>query len=119
FGLGETLGAWIIKVYGLQNAMESFHESFAKYGLWIILIKGMTPIPYKLVTIASGLAHFDPVVFVLASIATRGARFCLLAALLYRYGETIRHFVEDRLTLVTTVFAVALVGGFLALHYVF
>jgi len=119
YGFSETLGAWIIQAYGLQHAMDSFHESFAQYGLWIILIKGLTPIPYKLVTIASGLAHFNPVVFVLASIATRGLRFFLLAALLYRFGAPIRHFVEDRLMLVTTVFAVALVGGFLVLHYVF
>lgn len=119
YGLGETLGTWIIQAYGLQHAMDSFHESFAKYGLWIILIKGLTPIPYKLVTIASGLAHFNPVVFVLASIATRGARFFLLAALLYYFGAPIRHFVEKRLTLVTTVFVVGLVGGFLVLHYVF
>jgi membrane protein YqaA with SNARE-associated domain len=119
YGFSETLGAWIIQLYGLQNAMVSFHDKFAEYGLWVILIKGMTPIPYKLVTIASGLAHFDLKVFFLASIATRGVRFFLEAALLHRYGEPIRTFIEKRLTLVTTVFAVGLVGGFLALHYVF
>jgi membrane protein YqaA with SNARE-associated domain len=119
YGFSETLGAWIIHLYGLQNAMESFHDKFAEYGLWVILIKGMTPIPYKLVTIASGLAHFDLKIFILASITTRGVRFFLEAALLYRYGEPIRTFIEKRLTLVTTVFAVGLVGGFFALHYVF
>jgi membrane protein YqaA with SNARE-associated domain len=119
YGFSETLGAWIIQFYGLQNAMVSFHDKFAEYGLWVILIKGMTPIPYKLVTIASGLAHFDLKVFILASIATRSLRFFLEAALLHRYGEPIRTFIEKRLTLVTTVFAVGLVGGFFALHYVF
>ena len=119
YGFSETLGAWIIKFYGLGNAMTAFQQKFAEIGLWVILLKGLTPIPYKLVTIASGLAHFDLKVFVLASIATRGARFFIEAALLYRYGEPIRHFVEKRLTLVTTLFVVGLVGGFLVLHYVF
>lgn len=119
YGFSETLGAWIIHFYGLQNAMNAFQSKFAEYGLWIILIKGLTPIPYKIVTIASGLAHFNLTVFVLASIATRGARFFLLAALLYRFGEPIRNFVEKRLTLVTSLFAACLVGGFLVLHYAF
>jgi membrane protein YqaA with SNARE-associated domain len=119
YGFSETLGAWIIHLYGLQGAMESFQAKFAEYGLWVILIKGLTPIPYKIVTIASGLAHFDLKIFILASIATRGARFFLLSALLYFYGEPIRAFIEKRLTLVTTVFAVGLIGGFIVLHYVF
>jgi membrane protein YqaA with SNARE-associated domain len=119
YGFSETLGIWIIHFYGLQNAMDSFQAKFAEYGLWVILIKGLTPIPYKLVTIASGLAHFDFKIFILASIATRGVRFFLEAALLYRFGEPIRTFIEKRLTLVTTLFAVGLIGGFLALRYVF
>lgn len=119
YGFSETLGAWIIHFYGLQNAMESFQAKFAEYGLWVILIKGLTPIPYKLVTIASGLAHFDFKIFILASIVTRGVRFFLEAALLYCFGEPIRTFIEKRLTLVTTLFAVGLIGGFLALRYVF
>ncbi len=118
YGFSETIGQAIVHFYGLQNAMDSFQAKFAEYGLWVILIKGLTPIPYKIVTIASGVAHFDLVVFVLASIATRGLRFFLLAALLYRYGEPIRTFIEKRLTLVTTVFAICLVGGFLVLRYV-
>jgi membrane protein YqaA with SNARE-associated domain len=119
YGFSETIGLKIVQFYGLEHAMESFHDMFAQYGLWVILIKGLTPIPYKIVTIASGLAHFDLTVFILASILTRGARFFLLAALLHRFGEPIRKFIEERLTLVTTVFAVGLVGGFIALRYVF
>jgi membrane protein YqaA with SNARE-associated domain len=118
YGFSETLGQAIVRFYGLQHAMDSFQAKFAEYGLWVILIKGLTPIPYKIVTIASGVAHFDLVVFVLASILTRGLRFFLLTALLYRYGEPIRTFIEKRLTLVTTVFALCLVGGFLVLRYV-
>ena len=83
----------------------------------IILIKGMTPIPYKLVTIASGAAAFSFPVFVVASIVTRGLRFFLVAALLKYYGPPIRDFIERRLTLVTTIFVVGLVGGFVVIRY--
>ncbi len=86
--------------------------------MWVILIKGATPIPYKIVTIASGIAHFSLPVFIVASIVTRGIRFYLVAGLLYWFGEPIRAFIERRLTLVTTLFVVALVGGFVVIKYV-
>ncbi|MDB5374303.1 MAG: putative rane spanning protein, partial [Belnapia sp.] len=86
-------------------------------GALVILIKGLTPIPYKIVTIASGAAHFNFAVFLAASIATRGARFFLLAFLLRRYGPPIRDFIERRLTLVTTLAALAIVLGFVALKF--
>jgi membrane protein YqaA with SNARE-associated domain len=116
--LYETLGQWLISVYGLGSNFEAFRTSYAKWGLWIILIKGLTPIPYKIVTIASGLAGYNLPVFVLASIATRGARFFIVAGLLRLYGEPIRDFIERRLTLVTTAFLLLLVGGFLFVRYV-
>ena len=115
----ETVGAWLVKTYGLQSGLGSFRHGFAEYGIWIILIKGLTPIPYKLVTIASGAAHFDLFTFVWASIVTRGARFFIVAALLWKYGESIRAFIEKRLTLVTWLFLIALVGGFVAFRYLF
>src|SRR5262245_38899864 len=115
----ETLGDWVVRTYGLQHSLEAFRAGFAEYGIWIILIKGLTPIPYKLVTIASGAAHFDLFTFVWASIVTRGLRFFLLAALLSTFGEPIRHFIEERLTLITSAFVVALVGGFVAFRYMF
>jgi len=65
----ETIGAWLVKTYGLQTGLESFRHGFAEYGTWIILIKGLTPIPYKLVTIASGAAHFDLFTLVFALLA--------------------------------------------------
>ena len=115
----ETIGAWVIKTYGLQAGMEKFRDEFARWGIWVILIKGLTPIPYKLVTIASGAAHFDLFTFVWASIVTRGARFFLVAALLWKFGEPIHSFIERRLTLVTWAFLIALVGGFVAFRYIF
>eukprot|EP01036_Dinobryon_divergens_P015510 gene15510-21012_t len=108
----ETLGAWVVKTYGLQAGLAAFRAGFAEYGTWFILIKGLTPIPYKLVTIASGAAHFDLFTFVWASILTRGLRFFLVAALLWKFGEPIRAFIEKRLTLLTWLFLFALIGGF-------
>ncbi|MEA4838274.1 MAG: YqaA family protein [Rhodospirillaceae bacterium] len=117
FYLYETVGQTVIDLYHLGPEFDAFHKSFTDYGAWIVLLKGMTPIPYKLVTIAAGVAHLDPLVFTLASIGSRAMRFFLVAALLWRYGETIRDFIEKRLTLVTTGCAIALVGGFAILKF--
>src|SRR3984885_9469201 len=119
FYLFETAGAWLVKFYGLQSGLEKFRQGFDQYGIWIILIKGLTPIPYKLVTIASGAAHFDLFTFVWASIVTRGIRFFAVSALLWKFGEPIRAFIEKRLTLVTWLFLIALIGGFVAFRYLF
>lgn len=116
--LFETVGQPIVDFYGLQSAFLKFHDEFREWGLWIILIKGLTPIPYKIVTIASGVAHFDLLVFALASLATRGARFFLVAALLRAFGPPLRTFIERYLTLVTTGLALLVVAGFVALKYV-
>lgn len=113
----ETLGQWLINVYGLGKQFDSYRAAYNEWGLWIILIKGLTPIPYKLVTIASGAAAFNIWVFVAASIVTRGARFFMVAALLYWFGEPIREFIERRLTVLTTAFVVMLVGGFVVVRY--
>ncbi|MGD9883998.1 MAG: YqaA family protein [Reyranella sp.] len=115
----ETLGEWVVRTYGLQAGLAAFRAGFEEWGIWIILIKGATPIPYKLVTIASGVAHFDLFTFVWASILTRGVRFFAVAALLWKFGEPIRGFIEKRLTLLTWLFLIALVGGFIAFRYMF
>jgi membrane protein YqaA with SNARE-associated domain len=116
--LFETIGAWVINLYNLQGAMETFRQEFAEYGTWIILVKGLTPIPYKLVTIASGVAHFDLFTFVWASILTRGVRFFAVAGLLWKFGDPIRNFIEKRLEVLTWVFLAALIGGFVVVKYV-
>jgi len=109
----QSFGQWVI---GERN-FEAFRDAYAHWGLWIILIKGLTPIPYKIVTIASGLTGFNLPVFVLASIVTRGARFFIVAGLLRFFGPPIRDFVERRLTLVTTVFVLLIVGGVIVTRY--
>lgn len=111
--LYETLGQWLIQLYGMQQAGQEFRDGFAKWGLWIILIKGLTPIPYKLVTIVSGAAAFDIWMFLGASIVTRGVRFFAEVGLLKLFGPAIRTFVEKYLTLVTTAFLIVVVGGFI------
>ncbi len=115
--LFETIGQWVIDLYGLQGGFAQFQEQFNKWGLWIILIKGLTPIPYKLITIASGAAHFNLAVFAAASVVTRGLRFYLVAALLYFFGEPIRGFIEKHLTLVTTAAVLLIVTGFVVVSY--
>jgi membrane protein YqaA with SNARE-associated domain len=96
---------------------EALKAAFMQWGVWIILIKGLTPIPYKLVTIASGVVHFNLAAFGLASLASRSLRFFLLALLLWKFGEPVREFIERRLMLVTSLFAATLVGGFAVLRY--
>jgi membrane protein YqaA with SNARE-associated domain len=96
---------------------EALKAGFAHWGVWIIIIKGLTPIPYKLVTIASGVVRFPIVPFAFASLVSRSLRFFLLGALLWRFGEPVREFIERRLMLVTSLFALALVGGFVVLRY--
>jgi membrane protein YqaA with SNARE-associated domain len=117
--LYDTVGHWLISLYGYGDSVEAFRAAYAEWGAWIILIKGMTPIPYKVVTIASGVAGYDLLAFTLLSIVTRAGRFFLVAALVWKFGPAIRGFIERRLTLVTSLFAAGLVGGFVVLRYAF
>jgi membrane protein YqaA with SNARE-associated domain len=110
--LYDSVGHWLITLYGLGDKVESFRTSYAEWGAWIILLKGLTPIPYKLVTITSGFAGYNIWLFVLFSIITRGGRFFIAAVLLNRYGEWIRVRVEQNLGLAVATLAVVLVGGF-------
>ncbi len=116
--LYDSLGKWIINLYGYGDRIETFRESYAAWGAWIILLKGLTPIPYKLVTIASGFAGYNFALFVVLSIVTRGLRFFLVAGLLYIYGEPIRDFIERRLRTVTFGMLAVIVSGFVIVRYV-
>jgi membrane protein YqaA with SNARE-associated domain len=128
--LGGLLGYWIgaallqsvampiVRFYHAQVAFEHFQALFAQFGFRAILIKGLTPIPFKLVTISAGIAHFDLGQFVLACIITRGGRFFLLEALPLRiFGDRARLFIEQRLLLVTSAVAAATIGGVLVLRF--
>jgi membrane protein YqaA with SNARE-associated domain len=107
----------IIDFYHYHAAFVAFQQKFAQYGVWVILIKGLTPIPYKIVTIAAGAAAFNFPLFMLASVITRGGRFFLLALLLRRFGPPVRDFIENRLGLVTSLIAAGIIGGFLVLKF--
>lgn len=115
YALYDQVALPLIRFYHYEAAADAFVARFNEWGLWVILIKGLTPIPYKIVTITSGLAHFNLGVFIAASVVTRGARFFLLAFLLRRFGPPIQAWIEQRLTLVTSVAAASIVGGFLVL----
>lgn len=111
----DTVGTAILAAFHLEEKFQAFKPLVDKYGVWVIIVKGATPIPYKLVTIAAGAFHFDLAHFTFASVIARGMRFFLVAALLWRFGTPIRDFVEKRLKLVTTAAVVLLVGGFAVL----
>jgi membrane protein YqaA with SNARE-associated domain len=113
----DTVGLPILKFYGREHALDSFIAFVHTYGVPAVIIKGMTPIPFKVVTIAAGVAKMDLLAFIGASIIARAMRFYLVAGLLYFFGEPIREFIERRLMLVTTVFVVLLAGGFVAIRY--
>jgi membrane protein YqaA with SNARE-associated domain len=117
--LYESLGTWLFQLYGLTQGAEAFRQSYAEYGHWIILLKGLTPIPYKLVTITSGFAGYSLFWFVVLSIVTRGVRFFVLAGLLRWFGPTIKETLDRHLGIVAGAFAVAIVGGFVAFRYLF
>jgi membrane protein YqaA with SNARE-associated domain len=117
--LYDTIGQFLIQLYGYGQQAEEFRAAYAEWGHWIILIKGLTPIPYKIVTITSGFAAYDLFWFTVLSIITRGARFFLVAALLHYFGEPARDFIERRLEWVTLGALVLLVGGFVAAYYFF
>jgi membrane protein YqaA with SNARE-associated domain len=111
--LYDSIGHWLISFYGLGDKVEAFRAGYAEYGAWIILLKGLTPIPYKLVTITSGFANFNIWLFVILSVIARGGRFFVVAILLNRYGEWIRVRIEKHLGLWVSLGAGVLVAGFI------
>ena len=111
--LYDSVGQWLIQLYGYGDKVDAFRAGYAEYGAWIILLKGLTPIPYKLVTITSGFANYNIWMFIGLSIVARGARFLVVAVLLNRYGVWIRAQIEARLGLWVGLFAGVLVLGFI------
>jgi membrane protein YqaA with SNARE-associated domain len=115
----DTIGQWIITLYGGREKIEELRALYREWGALLILIKGVTPIPFKFVTIASGIAGYDIVMFILLSILTRGIRFYAVAGVMNVFGGPIKAFIERHMTLVATLFIVGLVGGFVAIKYLF
>jgi membrane protein YqaA with SNARE-associated domain len=116
--LFKTMGEPILAFYGHAGSLDKVKTLFSEWGVWILIAKGWTPFPFKVLTIFAGVAEMALLPFILASIVARAMRFYLVAGLLYFYGEPIRAFIEKRLTLLTTIFVVGLVGGFVAIRYI-
>lgn len=108
----EGLGKPILEALGKGDAMEAFNTRFNDFGFWAVLTAGVTPFPYKVITIMSGWTGMPLATFIATSILARGIRFFIVAGLLWKYGEPIRDFIERRLGLLFTLFIVLLIGGF-------
>lgn len=117
FFLFDEFGRALLEFYGYLDKFETFRASYNEWGGWIVFGAGLTPFPYKVITIASGVTHLDLVTFTVASILARGLRFFLVAGLLWKFGPPMRRFIEKRLGLLTVIFFVLLLGGFLVLRY--
>lgn len=108
----EQLGQPILEHLGKGEAMEEFSGRFNDFGFWAVLMAGVTPLPYKVITIMSGWTGMPLFTFIATSILARGLRFFIVAGLLWKFGAPVRDFIERRLGLVTIVFVILLFGGF-------
>ncbi|HMQ57506.1 MAG TPA: YqaA family protein, partial [Rhizobiaceae bacterium] len=117
--LYETVGQPILAFYGKEDAFDQIAQWYNSWGGWGVLFAAVTPFPYKVITIFSGATGLNLIVFTVVSIIGRAARFFLVAWLLNRFGAPIRDFIEQRLGLLFTLFMVLLVGGFVAVRYMF
>ncbi|WP_111559360.1 YqaA family protein [Paracoccus sediminilitoris] len=115
--LMDSVGQWVLTLYGKEAAYDHLAQQFASYGGWAVLFAALTPFPFKVITIFSGAVGMSLPLFILTTIIGRAARFFIVAGLLWRFGPPIRDFIEKRLGLVFTVFMVCLIGGFVALRY--
>ena len=117
--LFESAGQPLLEFYGYADKFDDFRGRYNEWGAWIVFIAGLTPFPYKVITIASGVASLDIAVFVAVSVAARGVRFFVVAWLLYRFGAPIQDFIERHLAKLTVLFVVMLFAGFILIKYLF
>ncbi len=117
YALFETVGRPLLEFYGGMDSFLAAQQTYIEWGAWIVALKGLTPIPYKIVTIASGVAHMPILTFVLASIAARLPRFFVVAWLLRRYGAPIQSFIEKRLYLSMLLLLLVIVFGIVAVEW--
>ncbi len=112
WGLFESVGRPVLEFYGKTDNFDAFARTYNEWGAWAVLIAGVTPFPYKVITILSGSTGLSFPVFMIASVIARGLRFFIIAALLWKFGAPIRTFIEKRLGLMFTLCVVGLIGGF-------
>lgn len=116
--LYDTIGVRILDFYGYQEQFDRFQGLYNAYGAWIVLAGGFTPIPYKLITIASGVAQMNIGAFILFSVIGRASRFFIIATLLWKFGAPIKDFIEKYMGILTIIFFTLLIGGFIAIKYI-
>jgi membrane protein YqaA with SNARE-associated domain len=123
YGIGyflfENVGRPLLEFYGHADSFTRFQDQYNEWGAWIVAGAGLTPFPFKVITIASGVTALDLFTFTAAALASRGLRFYAEAALLWYFGPPIRAFIEKNLGWLTAIFFVCLIGGFVALKYLF
>ena len=117
--LFETIGQPILNFYGLSEDFAGFSEQFNDQGWIIVLLAGFTPLPFKVITIAAGATMMPLYILIGAAIISRAARFFLVAALLWKFGEPVKRLIDKHFALVTTLVGILAVGGFLAIRYLF
>lgn len=117
YGLFETVGRSVLEFYGKSGYFEEFAIRYNELGAWAVLVAGVTPFPFKVITIASGATQLSLPIFILSAIIARALRFFIVAALLWKFGAPIRDFIERRLGLMFILFCVLLVGGFYTVKY--
>ena len=119
FQLMDLIGMSILEFYGAMERYEYIQALYMRYDAWAVSIAGFTPIPYKVFTIAAGAFKINFPVFVLASIAGRAGRFFIVAGLIYRFGPSIKGFIDKYFNVLTFIFFALLILGFLLIKYVF
>lgn len=117
YGAFETVGRPVLEFYGKDAYFDEFAVKYNEWGAWAVLMAGVTPFPYKVITILSGTTGLSLPVFIVASIVARALRFFIVASLLWKFGDPIRDFIERRLGLVFSAFVVILLGGFYAVKF--
>lgn len=113
----ETVGAWVITLYGLEEKFAEFSHNFNEQGWLIVFLAGFTPLPFKLITITAGATQMPLAVLMLAALISRGARFFLVAALIYRFGTPMKQFIDRHFAWLTIAFGVLLIAGFAVIKF--
>ncbi len=111
--LFNSIGLILINFYNLNESVNEFKNYYNLYGSWIVIIAGFTPFPFKVITITSGLFQLNFIIFIICSLLSRGARFYIVTALLYFYGDKIKIFIDKYFNILTILFFVVLIGSIL------
>ena len=117
FFLFEQIGKPVLEIYRYSSKFAEFQETYNEWGAWAVFFAGVTPFPYKVITILSGVTGLSLPVFIVASMLARGLRFFIVAALLWKFGEPIKAFIERRLGLLFVLFCILFIGGFVVVKY--